>query len=184
MKKITIEVPDGKIPKWVDGVLTLVDEKPKDITMRIKSLSDAISELGSNHPYVREYGQLFKKNSGSSYSPDIMAFFRLRIICAALNEGWEPQFANNEVRWYPLHWLYYQEDIDNMDEEDKMNRCMMSTADYRTEYAGFAYAGAADAATNVDTFISSTLVLKDLDLAEYCGTQFIKMWADFKLRRK
>ena len=36
MKKIEIEIPEGKEAKWVDGVLTLVDEKLQDITERIQ----------------------------------------------------------------------------------------------------------------------------------------------------
>lgn len=52
MKQITIEIPDGKEAKWVNGVLTLVDEKPKDITERIKTFHDAYCELGNEHPFV------------------------------------------------------------------------------------------------------------------------------------
>lgn len=32
MKKIEIEIPEGKKAEWVNRVLTLVDEKPQDIT--------------------------------------------------------------------------------------------------------------------------------------------------------
>ena len=31
MKKIEIEIPEGKKAKWVDGVLTLADQHPVDI---------------------------------------------------------------------------------------------------------------------------------------------------------
>lgn len=45
MKKIEIEIPDGKVAKWVSGVLTLVDEKPQDIIERIKPFEDAYEYL-------------------------------------------------------------------------------------------------------------------------------------------
>ena len=55
MKKIEIEIPEGKKAEWVDGVLTLVDEKPKDITERIKTFDDAVKALGDDHPLVLQY---------------------------------------------------------------------------------------------------------------------------------
>ena len=30
MKKIELEIPDGKRAEWVNGVLTLVDDTPKE----------------------------------------------------------------------------------------------------------------------------------------------------------
>lgn len=36
-KKIEVEIPDGKCAKWVNGVLTLVDEEPQDITEQMAS---------------------------------------------------------------------------------------------------------------------------------------------------
>ena len=45
MKKIEIEIPDGKRAERVNGVLTLVDEKPEDVTDRIKTFEDAVKEL-------------------------------------------------------------------------------------------------------------------------------------------
>ena len=54
-KKVEIEIPVGKVAKWVDGVLTLVDEKPQDVTERIKTFADACRELGSDHPFVKAY---------------------------------------------------------------------------------------------------------------------------------
>lgn len=37
MKKVEIEIPEGKKVEWVNGVLTLVDDKPEDIKERIKT---------------------------------------------------------------------------------------------------------------------------------------------------
>ena len=54
-KKVTIEIPAGKKAVWVNGVLTLVDEKPQDVTERIKTFADACRELGSDHPFVKAY---------------------------------------------------------------------------------------------------------------------------------
>ena len=40
MKTIEIGIPDGKRAEWINGVLTLVDEKPQDITKRIKTFGE------------------------------------------------------------------------------------------------------------------------------------------------
>lgn len=112
--------------------------KPKDITERIKTFEDACRELGNGHPFVCAYRAW--ENGGLNGQEDIDAYLKLRIICAALNEGWEPQFTEDEWRYYPWFWLYTQAEIDSMDEEERQDRRMMSTGDYQTDYAGFASA--------------------------------------------
>lgn len=96
-KKIEIEIPEGKRAEWINGVLTLVDEVQKDthsVTERIQTFEDARSELGSAHPLVEEYETITCRCGG--LSTDILAYMKLRIICAALNEGWEPKFTKDE----------------------------------------------------------------------------------------
>lgn len=65
-KKVEIEIPVGKKIEWVNGVLTLVDEKPKDVTERIKTFEDACHELGESHPLVKEW-----QMCGQNLSPDL-----------------------------------------------------------------------------------------------------------------
>ena len=112
--------------------------KSKDITERIKTFEDACNELGIEHPFVRSYN--LWKNYGGYNQPDADAYFKLRIICAALNEGWEPQFTEDEWRYYPWFYLYTQAELDDMGNGEKQERRMIDTADYVTEYAGFGYA--------------------------------------------
>ena len=60
--------------------------KSKDITERIKTFEDACNELGIEHPFVRSYNLWM--NYGAYNQPDVDAYLKLRIIAAALNEGW------------------------------------------------------------------------------------------------
>lgn len=152
--------------------------KPKDITERIKTFEDAMLELGEEHPFVKEW------HLGENLSPELEAYLQLRVICAALNEGWEPKFTEDESRWYPWFWLYTQDEINNMDEQEKKDRHLISTGDYETEYAGFASALSLYAPSNADTAVGSRLCLKSEALAVYCGKQFIDLWADFNLVRR
>ena len=154
----------------------------RPVTERIKTFEDAKNELGNEHQLVKEYWAAVNTEVDLSY--DLVAYLKLRIICAALNEGWEPKFTEDEVRWYPWHWLYTQQEIYNMRNEERKKRAMMSTDDYVTEYAGFASAHSNNAPSTADANIGSRLCLKSIELASYCGTQFIKSWADFKLLRK
>ena len=98
MKKIEIEIPDGKRAEWVNGVLTLVDDKPKDVTERIKTFEDACEELGNDHPFVRTYNEYARNISEENKNDvDIIAYLKLRIIVAALNEGYIDEQTGNQI---------------------------------------------------------------------------------------
>lgn len=86
---------------------------------RIKTFEDAVKELGEKHPAVCEYNAIASAGLETSMSPDILAYFKLRIITAALNEGWEPQFTVGEYRYWPWFWLYTQEEVDAMTEAER-----------------------------------------------------------------
>ncbi len=160
------------------------DERP--ITERIKTFEDAYDELSRRAEAGDKSASLLVDDWDEleSESEDLIAFVKLRIICAALNEGWEPKFTEEEVRWYPWHWLYTEQEIDNMRKEEREKRAMMSTDDYVTEYAGFASARSTYAPSTSIANVGSRFCLKSNELASYCGTQFIELWADFKLLRK
>lgn len=152
--------------------------KPKDIMERVKTFKDACRELGLDSE------DLEQKWGDNNLMPDEIAYQKLRIICATLNEGWVPQFTEDEWRYYPWFWLYTQEEINDMDEDEKTNRRLMSTGDYQTGYAGLACAYSAYAPSATHTYIGSRLCLKSDTLAVYCGKQFINIWADYILIRK
>lgn len=152
------------------------DNRP--VTERIKTFEDAMLELGEEHPFVKEW------HLGENLSPELEAYLQLRVICAALNEGWEPKFTEDESRWYPWFWLYTRDEIERMDEQQKQDRNLMFTGDYITDYAGFACARSSYAPSAAYTAVGSRLCLKSEALAVYCGKQFIDLWADFNLVRR
>lgn len=175
VKQVLCELfPEAQLEK-----AQIAEKRP--VTERIKTFEDACRELGEDNYFVRRYKALYEEICDDR---DMVAYLKLRIVCAALNEGWEPQFTKNEKRWYPWHWLYTQGEIDRTDEEEKTSRCMMTTGDYLTEYAGFAFAASSAAPSYASSYLGSRLCLKSDTLALYCGKQFIRLWADFKLIRK
>ena len=193
MKKIEIEIPDGKRAEWVNGVLILVDEKPKDVTERINTFEDACRELNKMnslipvHPFVRSYNA-YKDAEHGTYGgdTDILAYLKLRIICAALNEGWEPQFTKDEYRYYPYLALYTKKEVEQMDEETKneLGLVLWGGSAYYGAYCGLAYANSGGGWSYSGAGIGYRLALKTRELAEYCGKQFINLWRDYLLRRK
>lgn len=182
-KKIEIEIPEGKKAKWINGVLTLVDESQKDnrpVTERIKTFEDACEELGAEHPLVKLWTD-YPDIGLNSQSEDVVAYMKLRIICAALNEGWEPQFTKDEWRYFPWFVLYTQEEIDDMDEDEK-SRVVHRSYNYAYAYGGVACANAYLDASNGYASVGSRLAFKSRELAIYAGKQFIELYADLNFR--
>ena len=161
-----------------------VDNRP--VTERIKSFEDALDELEVRAANGDNTAKMLYDDwhNVTTDSDDLIAFLKLRIVCAALNEGWEPKHTEDEVRYYPWHWLYTQDELNDMREEEKINRCMLPTGEYQTEYAGFGYAYSNIAPSLTFAVLGSRLCLRSDELAVYCGKQFIKLWADFKLIHK
>ena len=186
MKEVTLQVPDGKKVEWreVNGVTVpvLVDEQQQDnrpVTERIKTFEDAYYALDSEHPLRKEWDALAEAIRQSvGIGKDIVAFLQLRIIAAALNEGWVPQFTKGEYRYYPYFVLYTQQEVDDMDEEDKKELWLFGTSYHgalcglavATSYAAWSYSPAND---------SARLAVKSSELAKYFGKQFIGIWANY-----
>lgn len=157
-KEITIPVPDGKRAEWINGVLTLVDEQKVDnrpVTERIKTFTDACNALGDEHPLVTQYRLTAAAYKGDPMTEDFIAYLKLRIIVAALNEGWEPKFEKSEYCYFPRFYFYTKEEYDKLDDEVK-GRCVLRSG--------------------------SRLAFRTRELAAYAGRQFIEEWADFMFK--
>ena len=86
-----------------------------------------------------------------------IAYQKLTTIVKALNEGWVPDVCDSSVyRWYP--WF-------------KTNG---SPSSFAFDVSGYDYAHA-------DASSGSRLCLKNEELSEYCGKQFIDLWKQFIL---
>ena len=155
--------------------------KPEDVTERIKTFEDACRELGENHPLVLQYRFNYSDEgcwNDNGYTADLEAYLKLRIICAALNEGWKPQFTDDEVRYFPWFCICTKEELEEMDEEERS--CVVGRAsDNAYAIDGLVYASANSASSYTNAYFGSRLAFKSKELAVYCGQQFIDIWADF-----
>lgn len=171
-KKLEIEIPEGKTAVWRNGILTLIDEPEKDVRKRIKTFEDACREIGID-------AEAWNRDKISlGLEPDVLAFLKLRIIVKALNEGWEPQFTEDECRYYPWFILYTREEYNKLDEEEK-SRVVCRSSSYANAFGGVSYAYASDDSSYSNANIGVRLAFKTSELAAYCGRQFLDIWADF-----
>lgn len=180
-KQITIPVPDGKRAEWINGVLTLVDEQKVDnrpVTERIKTFTDACNAIGDEHPLVKEY---LRVADGNIILDDLYAYLKLRIIVAALNEGWEPKFEKGEYRYFPWFYLCTKEQYDELDDEEKW-RCVLRSGVGTYSNVGFVSCNAYDDASSSSANFGSRLTFRSRELAAYAGRQFIEEWADFMFK--
>ena len=180
-KQITIPVPDGKRAEWINGVLTLVDEQKVDnrpVTERIKTFDDACNALGDEHPLVTQYRLTAAAYKGDPMTEDFIAYLKLRIIVAALNEGWEPKFEKGEYRYYPWFYLYTKEQYDELDDEEK-GRGVLRSGSSASASCGFLGCYAYSGASYSYSSYGSRFAFRTRELAAYAGRQFIEEWADF-----
>ncbi|WP_418215735.1 hypothetical protein [Barnesiella intestinihominis] len=126
---------------------------PKDITKRVKTYADACAVLGiepMNEAVLAKLG----------FTKDEIAYRKLKTIAEALNEGWQPDWANsNEYKYWP--WFVYN-----------------------TATAGFSCASTYYAASRTTASIGSLLCYKTRELAAYAGNQFEDIYNDFLLIKK
>ena len=152
--------------------------KPKDIMDRVKTFEDACEVLGEDHQYVKAYREWMRIYYADC--KDITAYLKLRIICAALNEGWEPKFDGEEYRHYHLFWIYTKKEYDEL-KGDKKKRCRVFGMSNRiaSEHDGTVYAIASSTSAFSNVYSGYLLTLKTEELAKYCGCQFIDIWSDY-----
>lgn len=194
-KTVTVEIPEGKKAVWNEqGILQLVDDKeanePKEVTERIKTLYDAQCELAQwaergdceAKQLIEEYNSVQTEET----SDDIVAYLQLRIITAALNEGWKPQFKEDEVRWFPYFILWTKDEIDNMSDEEKDDKQLLrwGGSAYNGTFCGSSCSSSSHGWTYADASLGSRLALKTEALATYAGRQFAIVYARFYIGDK
>ena len=183
MRKVEIEIPDGKMAKWVNGVLTLVDEKPQNVMERIKTFEDAVAELSNRAMNGdKDAGKLLDewKISSQVCSKDLLAYLKLRIITYALNEGWEPQYTKGELRWYFWYDIITKEQYYKLSAEEK-SRVVGRGGYSASANCGLVYAFAYNASSLSYTIYGSRLAFKSKELAEYAGKQFVEIYEEYCL---
>ena len=150
------------------------------VTKRIKTFDDAVDELGSEHPLVRQY---MTTNGNEAFTRNTIAYMKLLIIAAALNEGWEPQFTEYEYRWFPWFTILTERELDDKSEEwnAKHKLWLFGGSSSYSASCGLAFVGSNYAWSDALSSLSARLAVKSEELAHYFGKQFIDIWAEYLL---
>lgn len=191
MKSLSLNVPDEQAQAFAKELATLmkkhgveVENKEaldamRPITERVKTFEDACNELGEENVLVQAYRTAEFNTSGNQNDvSDVVAYLKLRIIVAALNEGWQPTFSDDEYRYYPWFVFYTKEELDAMDEEER-SRVLGRSSSNAFASAGVAYSHTGHASSYSSAHGGGRLCFKNRELAEYAGQQFLAIYADF-----
>lgn len=154
-----------------------IDNRP--VTERIKTFDDAVAALGDEHPYVIAYNTMCDVDEYADI--DIQSYLKLRIIVAALNEGWQPKFDKSEWRYYPYFYLYTESEIADMDDDDRAKICRVvgRSSHNASANGGLAFASASYDSAWASSVSAARLAFKTSELAIYAGKQFIETYRDF-----
>ena len=156
------------------------------VTERIKTFEDACLELGEDNVLVKQYNEICSTFNyyvvrEENPSKDIIAYLKLRIIAAALNEDWKPTFTKNECRYYSYFELYTKEEYDCRNEEWKQKHPLQLLDASATcgAYCGIIASFSGYTQTPALPGFSSCVAVKSPELAIYFGTQFFEIWKDY-----
>ena len=148
-KEAAVKAHNGASPKGKTLLENLFGKKvfQLDIKERVKSIDDAVKELGDNDPEVIEYLKL----EATGISGHILYTQMLVVIIKALNEDWTPDWHNGEWdKW--VNWFY-----------------LSSSSSGRFSFVG---SGGRDSVSDC----GSRLCFKSKDLAQYAAKQFIDIY--------
>lgn len=136
----------------------------EDITNRVKSYADACKVLG-----IEPMDEDSMKAQG--FRPDEIARRQLETITEALNEGWKPNWADNdEYKYYP----YFYIEVSEVQTED---------GDTYGANAGLSCATTFHAAASTDARIGSRLCFHDRETARYAGRTFTNLYAQILIEK-
>ena len=158
-------------------------ESNRPVTERIKTFDDACHELGETHPLVQHLN-LFEHHLADHLDgmDDVLAYLKMRIVVAALNEGWTPDWGNkDEYKWYPWFYILSEEEYNDLDDDAKC-RVVGRANNNAYAYGGLVYVNAYHVSTYSGTArkpFLKMLAFKSQELAIYAGHQFGELWASF-----
>ncbi len=136
---------------------------PKPITERVKTFADACREVGTTEEAFNE------SCKAAGLTPDEVAYRKIKVIVTALNEGWEPDFLDeNEYKYIP--WFRVS----------RRAVCVGGSAS-NGAYAGLVYVGTSDGSSLTPASRGARLCYKSRELAVYAGNQFIEIYHNYLL---
>lgn len=156
----------------------------ENITERIKTFEDACRELdkrAESNECIAFLLADYESNRSNINTKCALAYMKLCIIAAALNDGWELKFTKGECSWFPWFIFLTEKELNDKSEEwkAKHNVCLFGGSSSNGAYCCIAYASSQCVWSRSRANVSANLSVKSKVLAEYFGQQFIDIWSDY-----
>lgn len=181
--KAAFEVAKTDEMKNVLKALFCKDEEGKpnlDDYTSIKTYEDACEALGVEpifnepNPIMNLYGVEYE------VEPHIIALMKLETISRALwGKTWkpEPDADGSKLFYYPVFALYTQQEIEDMDEDERGG--LLSASAGAGAIAGFGYLYTNYRSSFANAHIGFRLCQETREKALYFGRQFLELWAEY-----
>lgn len=181
--KAAFDVAKTEEMKNVLKALFCKDEEGKpnlDDYTTIKTYEDACEALGVEpifnepNPIMNLYGVEYE------VEPHIIALMKLETISRALwGKTWkpEPDADGSKLFYYPVFALYTQQEIEDMDEDERGGLLSASASDGAT--AGFGFLNTNNRSSFAYAYSGFRLCQETREKALYFGRQFLELWAEY-----
>ena len=181
--KAAFEVAKTDEMKNVLKALFCKDEEGKpnlDDYTSIKTYEDACEALGVEpifnepNPIMNLYGVEYE------VEPHIIALMKLETISRALwGKTWkpEPDADGSKLFYYPVFALYTQQEIEDMDEDERGG--LLSAHAGNGAIAGFGFLHTNHRSSNASAYNGFRLCQETREKALYFGRQFLELWAEY-----
>ena len=181
--KAAFDVAKTEEMKNVLKALFCKDEEGKpnlDDYTTIKTYEDACEALSVEpifnepNPIMNLYGVEYE------VEPHIIALMKLETISRALwGKDWmpEPDASGSKLFYYPVFALYTQQEIENMDEDERGGLLSASAGLGATAGFGFLYTNYRSSYAYAN--YGFRLCQEDSEKAKYFGKQFLELWAEY-----
>lgn len=181
--KAAFDVAKTEEMKNVLKALFCKDEEGKpnlDDYTSIKTYEDACEALGVEpifnepNPIMNLYGVEYE------VEPHIIALMKLETISRALwGKTWkpEPDADGSKLFYYPVFALYTQQEIEDMDEDERGG--LLSASALSGAVAGFGCLDASYRSSSARAHDGFRLCQETREKALYFGRQFLELWAEY-----
>lgn len=181
--KAAFDVAKTEEMKNVLKALFCKDEEGKpnlDDYTTIKTYEDACEALSVEpifnepNPIMNLYGVEYE------VEPHIIALMKLETISRALwGKDWmpEPDASGSKLFYYPVFALYTQQEIDNMNEDERGG--LLSAYAGHGASAGFGCLYTHGRSSTASAYAGFRLCQETREKALYFGKQFLELWAEY-----
>ena len=115
----------------------------------IKTFNDACAKLSLDPAQLPDTSMIPEE-----FSKPIIAGYKLMIIFKAINDGWTPDWSNNQYKYYPWYWVLS---------------------------SGFGFSGSNFSSARTFTRVGSHLCTDSSDKAQFIADQFIAEYQEYLL---